>query len=88
MRRIKKLLLGRLRHKYKTVICNYKVRFKLAAMKIVAVKGDKDGPGNNCNVHRKRVRRVKPRLKFNLSRRYSSCPIPDLPVHRAYESVL
>lgn len=34
MRKIKKLLLGRLRHKYKTVIRNYKIKFRLAGMKL------------------------------------------------------
>jgi len=43
MRKIKKLLLGNLRNKYKTVIRNHEVKFKLAAMKIVAVKGEKNG---------------------------------------------
>lgn len=43
MRRIKKFLLGNLRGKYKTVIRNHKVKFKLAAMKIVGVKENKNG---------------------------------------------
>jgi hypothetical protein len=43
MRKLKKLLLGNLRNKYKIVIRNYKVKFKLAAMKIVAVKGENNG---------------------------------------------
>ena len=42
MRRIKRLLLGNIRSKYKTVIRNHKVKFKLVAMKVIAVKGEKN----------------------------------------------
>lgn len=41
MRKIKRLLLGELRRKYKTTIHNHKIRFNLAAIKLVAVKGKK-----------------------------------------------